>query len=146
MSIGKLRSAIVFAAIALIASACGSSTTSPSQNANVGYSQTDLTLGTGATASGGRLVSVNYTGWLYDATKADNKGTQFDSNAGRGAFQFTLGTGQVIAGWDAGVPGMKIGGKRRLIIPPNLGYGSAGSGPIPGNATLVFDIELIGVG
>jgi FKBP-type peptidyl-prolyl cis-trans isomerase FkpA len=131
---------------ALLASACGSSTTSPSQNANVPFSMTDLTVGTGTTATAGRVVSVNYTGWLYDASKPDNKGTQFDSNAGRGAFQFTLGFGQVIAGWDQGVAGMKIGGTRRLIIPPSLGYGSAGAGStIPGNATLVFDVALVGV-
>jgi FKBP-type peptidyl-prolyl cis-trans isomerase FkpA len=136
----------LFVIFALLASACGSSTTSPSQNANVPFSMTDLVVGTGATATAGRIASVNYTGWLYDASKTENKGTQFDSNAGKGAFQFTLGVGRVIAGWDQGVAGMKIGGKRRLIIPPSLGYGASGTGPIPGNATLVFDIELIGVG
>ena len=88
---------------------------------------------------------MNYTGWLYDGSKAETKGTQFDSNTGRGAFFFVLGAGQVIAGWDQGVAGMKVGGKRRLIIPPSLGYGSAGAGPIPGNATLVFDVELLSV-
>lgn len=132
-------------ALALIASACGSSATSPSQNLNVPFSTADLVVGTGTTASAGRPVSVNYTGWLYDASKTDNKGTQFDSNAGRGAFAFVLGTGQVIAGWDQGVAGMKVGGKRRLIIPPSLGYGSTGSGPIPPNATLVFEVELLAV-
>ena len=126
---------------ALIAAGCGSPA-SPSQNLNVAFSATDLTVGTGTTATAGRVVSVNYTGWLYDASKPDNKGTQFDSNAGRGPFTFVLGAGQVIAGWDQGVAGMRIGGKRRLVIPPSLGYGSSGAGPIPGNATLVFDVEL----
>ena len=106
---------------------------------------TDLTVGTGATATAGHSVSVNYTGWLYDATKPDNKGTQFDSSIGRGPFSFLLGAGQVIAGWDQGVAGMKVGGSRRLIIPPSLGYGASGTGPIPGNATLVFDVTLLGV-
>ena len=80
-----------------------------------------------------------------DSSKTDNKGTQFDSSVGRGAFSFVLGAGQVIAGWDQGVAGMRVGGKRRLIIPPSLGYGSATVGPIPGNSTLVFEVELLGV-
>ncbi len=88
---------------------------------------------------------MNYTGWLYDASKTDNKGTQFDTSIGRGVFSFLLGAGQVIAGWDQGVPGMKVGGSRRLIIPPSLGYGASGAGPIPGNATLVFDVSLVAV-
>ncbi len=137
--------AIVFVLLALTASGCGSSTTSPSQNVNVAYSMTDLVVGTGATATAGKTISVTYTGWLYDASKPDNKGTQFDSNVGGAPFSFVLGAGKVIAGWDQGVPGMKVGGKRRLIIPPNLGYGAAGVGPIPGNATLVFDVEVLSV-
>lgn len=127
------------------ASACGSSATSPSVGVNVSFSATDLTVGTGATAVAGRTVSMNYTGWLYDASKTDNKGTQFDTSIGRGVFSFLLGAGQVIAGWDQGVPGMKVGGSRRLIIPPSLGYGASGAGPIPGNATLVFDVSLVAV-
>ncbi len=130
---------------ALLASACSSPTTSPSASVSVSFSATDLTVGGGTTAVAGRTVSMNYTGWLYDATKTDNKGSQFDSSAGRGVFSFLLGAGQVIAGWDQGVPGMKVGGKRRLVIPPSLGYGSAGVGPIPGNATLIFDVELVAV-
>jgi FKBP-type peptidyl-prolyl cis-trans isomerase FkpA len=90
-------------------------------------------------------VTVNYTGWLYDATKTDNKGPQFDSSVGRTPFQFTLGTGQVIRGWDQGIPGMKVGGRRRLVIPPSLAYGSTRSGPIPPNATLVFDVEMVSI-
>jgi len=90
-------------------------------------------------------VTVNYTGWLYDTTKTDNKGIQFDSSANSTPFSFTLGQGQVIAGWDRGVPGMKVGGIRRLVVPPSLAYGSARYGPIPPDATLVFDIELVDV-
>ncbi len=103
-------------------------------------SQTDLVVGTGTAASNGNNVTVAYTGWLHDASRPDAKGTQFDSNT---AFTFRLGTGAVIRGWDVGVAGMRIGGQRRLIIPPDLAYGSAGRPPtIPPNATLVFDVTL----
>lgn len=132
--------------LAASASACGKdSPTAPSTSAGVPFSSTDLRVGTGAEAANGRRVTVNYTGWLYVAGAVDNKGTQFDTSNGRGAFSFLLGGGGVIAGWERGVVGMRVGGQRRLIIPPELGYGAAGSGPIPGNATLVFDIELLSV-
>ena len=128
---------------------CGGNSTSPSSTQPRGeFSQTDLVGGTGATATAGRLLTVNYTGWLYDPTQAESKGRQFDSSltAGRTPFQFTLGAGSVIRGWDQGVVGMRVGGRRRLIIPPELGYGAAGSGStIPPNASLVFDIELLNV-
>ena len=89
---------------------------------------------------------MNYTGWLYDPTQPEQKGRQFDTSTGRGPFTFVVGTGSVIPGWDLGVAGMRVGGQRRLIIPPDLGYGSAGAGSaIPPNATLVFDIELLEV-
>ncbi len=91
------------------------------------------------------MASVNYTGWLYDPASVDGKGRQFDSNAGRGLFNFLVGSNGVIAGWNRGVPGMRTGGIRRLVIPPELAYGSTGSGPIPPNATIVFDIELVAV-
>jgi FKBP-type peptidyl-prolyl cis-trans isomerase len=105
------------------------------------YSQTDLVVGTGAVANNGNRVSVAYTGWLYDTSKPNGKGNQFDSST---AFPFTLGAGQVIRGWDQGVPGMRVGGQRRLIIPPELAYGSSTPDPtrIPANATLLFDITL----
>ncbi len=108
---------------------------------------TELKEGTGAAATAGRPVSVHYTGWLYSETGTDNKGTKFDSSVDRGQpFQFGLGAGQVIPGWDQGVAGMKVGGQRRLVIPPALGYGSRGAGGvIPPNATLVFDVELLDV-
>ncbi|MHB9107727.1 MAG: FKBP-type peptidyl-prolyl cis-trans isomerase [Armatimonadota bacterium] len=99
----------------------------------------DTKIGTGATAKTGNTVTVHYTGRLTD-------GTKFDSSLDRDdPFVFTLGAGQVISGWDQGVAGMKVGGKRKLTIPPKLGYGDRGIGPIPPGATLVFDIELLGV-
>lgn len=105
----------------------------------------DIVVGTGAQAIGGRKLTVHYTGWLYDADRPESKGTQFDSSVGGAPYQFTLGLGQVIAGWDQGLPGMRVGGVRRLIVPPSLGYGSSGSGSIPGNRALVFDVELLAV-
>ena len=101
----------------------------------------DTKVGTGAEAKSGDLVTVNYTGYLTD-------GTKFDSSLDSGQpFKFTIGQGEVIAGWDQGFAGMKVGGKRKLTIPPELGYGAqgAGGGVIPPNATLVFDVELMGV-
>ncbi|NOT26992.1 MAG: FKBP-type peptidyl-prolyl cis-trans isomerase [Acidobacteria bacterium] len=110
------------------------------------FAQQDLRVGTGADAATGRRVTVNYTGWFYDPTRPENKGQQFDTSVGRQPFTFTIGLGQVIRGWDQGVPGMKVGGQRRLTVPPELGYGANGSGGvIPPNATLVFDIDLIDV-
>ena len=105
----------------------------------------DLVVGTGAAASAGQKVTVHYTGWLMEAGKA---GTKFDSSKDRrDPFVFNLGRGQVIKGWDEGVQGMKVGGKRKLTIPPAMGYGSRGAGGvIPPNATLVFEVELLGVG
>ncbi|HUO75822.1 MAG TPA: FKBP-type peptidyl-prolyl cis-trans isomerase [Candidatus Paceibacterota bacterium] len=105
-----------------------------------GLQYQDVTVGTGAVATAGKTVSVNYTGWLTD-------GTKFDSSLDRGTpFQFELGAGMVIKGWDEGVAGMKVGGERKLIIPASLGYGAAGAGGvIPPNATLVFDVQLLGV-
>jgi FKBP-type peptidyl-prolyl cis-trans isomerase FkpA len=109
--------------------------------------KTDVKIGTGAEATPGQTVTVQYTGWLYSPTAADHHGTKFDSSRDRNdPFMFVLGAGQVIAGWDQGVAGMKVGGQRTLVIPPALGYGSSGAGGvIPPNATLVFDIELLGV-
>ncbi|WP_420710409.1 FKBP-type peptidyl-prolyl cis-trans isomerase [Ferrovum sp. PN-J185] len=112
-----------------------------------GLTMIDHVIGTGATAKAGREVSVHYTGWLYDPNAADHKGQKFDSSVDRNQpFQFPLGAGQVIKGWDEGVAGMKVGGKRTLIIPPHLGYGSRGAGGvIPPNAKLIFDVELLEV-
>ena len=110
------------------------------------YTQTDLEDGNGAMATSGKTAVVHYTGWLYSDADTDNKGKKFDSSVGRGPFSFRLGAGQVIRGWDQGVQGMKVGGKRRLVLPPEFGYGAAGAGGvIPPNATLVFDVELLDV-
>ena len=109
--------------------------------------KTDVKAGTGAEATAGHVVSVHYTGWLYDEAATDHKGRKFDSSRDRGTpFQFPLGAGRVIKGWDTGVEGMKVGGQRTLVIPPQLGYGARGAGNvIPPNATLVFDVELLGI-
>lgn len=115
---------------------------SPSVGLDVPFGIEDLTVGTGQEAMNGDTLSANYTGWLYDPNAAENKGTQFDS----GNFSFVLGAGRVIAGWDQGLLGMRVGGRRRIVIPPALGYGANGSPPtIPGDATLLFEVELVSV-
>jgi FKBP-type peptidyl-prolyl cis-trans isomerase len=139
-----MRPWLALIALLITASACTSSTpTSPTipPTSSGPYSQTDLVVGFGATANNGSRVTVAYTGWLYDTSKPNGKGNQFQSNAG---FPFTLGAGQVIRGWDQGVLGMRVGGQRRLIIPPELAYGNSTPDPttIPPNATLLFDITL----
>ena len=108
-----------------------------------GLRYTDEVVGTGETPKAGQSVQVHYTGWLYDKGE---KGRKFDSSVDRGQpFSFTLGAGQVIAGWDEGVGSMQIGGKRTLVLPPSLGYGARGAGGvIPPNATLIFEVELLG--
>lgn len=114
--------------------------TAPLQDAGSGLRYADLAAGDGAEAGAGQQVTVHYTGWLTD-------GRKFDSSRDRGSpFSFRLGAGQVIRGWDQGVAGMKVGGRRRLEIPPDLGYGSRGAGPIPPGSTLVFAVELLEVG
>jgi FKBP-type peptidyl-prolyl cis-trans isomerase FkpA len=107
----------------------------------------DLKVGTGAPIAAGQQAVVQYTGWLYEASAADKKGKEFDSSARSGQpFRFVIGGGQVIKGWDQGVAGMKVGGRRRLIIPADLAYGAAGAGGvIPPGATLVFEVTLTGI-
>ena len=107
----------------------------------------DVRIGKGEDAVAGKTVNVHYTGWLFDKTAPNNKGEKFDSSRDRpGHFTFPLGAGRVIKGWDEGVQGMKVGGQRTLIIPSSMGYGSRGAGGvIPPNATLIFDVELMGV-
>jgi FKBP-type peptidyl-prolyl cis-trans isomerase FkpA len=107
----------------------------------------DRVAGTGAEARAGMMVSVHYTGWLYDPAAADKRGKKFDSSKDRNEpFEFQLGKGDVIAGWDEGVQGMKVGGTRLLTIPSKMGYGSRGAGgDIPPNAALLFEVELLGV-
>jgi FKBP-type peptidyl-prolyl cis-trans isomerase len=112
-----------------------------------GLQKMDHKIGDGAEAVAGKTVGVHYTGWLFDPAAPENKGKKFDSSRDRGdVFKFPLGGGRVIAGWDQGVAGMKVGGQRTLVIPPELGYGARGAGGvIPPNATLVFDVELLSV-
>lgn len=115
--------------------------TGPGTTTPTGLKYWDIRVGTGATAEKGKKVKVDYTGWL-------TTGKKFDSSVGTGKpFEFTLGNGDVIKGWDEGVAGMKVGGKRQLRIPPDLAYGAQGTpgGPIPANATLIFDVRLVGV-
>jgi FKBP-type peptidyl-prolyl cis-trans isomerase FkpA len=111
------------------------------------FQRIDEVTGTGETASSGMEVSVHYTGWLYDQNAPQQRGEKFDSSVDRGQpFSFLLGAGQVIRGWDEGVAGMQVGGKRVLLIPAEYGYGRKGAGGvIPPNASLVFEVELLGV-
>lgn len=106
----------------------------------------DVTVGMGTTAVAGKRVTVHYTGWLYSRNTADHKGEKFDSSLDRGVpFAFNLGNDNVIQGWHQGIAGMRVGGKRTLMIPSSLAYGAGGNGPIPPNAAIVFDIELLNV-
>ena len=138
----RLKSAIALV-LFVSAAACSDTPTTPINLAR--FSQTDLVVGTGAEATSGKIIKVHYTGWLYNEDRTDSKGAQFDSSEGLDPLTFTLGAGQVIAGWDEGLIGMKVGGTRRLIIPPSKGYGATRRGPIPPNATLLFDVQLIEV-
>ena len=138
----RLVTRCLFLAAMLMTIGCSGSNTAAPSTSNGTFTQTDLVVGTGATVNAGNVATVTYSGWLYDTSKVDGKGTFFDGNSG---FTFTLGAGSVIAGWDQGVVGMRVGGQRRLIIPPDLAYGSSGRSPIPPNATLVFDITLTAV-
>jgi FKBP-type peptidyl-prolyl cis-trans isomerase len=143
--------AAVVAALGLLAAACGGA---PQPQSDEGRSNVtelvkqDQAVGTGNEAVAGRRVTVHYTGWLYSESAADKKGTKFDSSRDRNEpFDFNLGAGEVIPGWDEGVAGMKVGGRRLLTIPSSMGYGARGAGGvIPPNATLLFDVELLNVG
>jgi FKBP-type peptidyl-prolyl cis-trans isomerase FkpA len=148
----KLPKLGLLVCIALAAACSGKSDTPPSAPAAAANPVTSLQMvtlkpGTGAVVGGGQIAVVQYTGWLYEAGAADHKGKEFDSSRnGRQAFKFPVGTGSVIKGWDQGVAGMKVGESRRLVIPPELGYGDSGAGGvIPPGATLVFDVELVGI-
>lgn len=141
-----MRSVKLVLSLAILAFsvACGDSPTAPPAPLDVPFSTTDLTVGTGTEARVGQTVRLFYTGWVYSTTATDNKGSQFDTNTSTG-LSFTIGAGQVIKGFEQGVTGMKVGGKRRIVIPPSLGYGSSGSGSIPGNAHIIFEVELLSV-
>jgi FKBP-type peptidyl-prolyl cis-trans isomerase FkpA len=121
--------------------ACGSSTPVAPDQSSVPFSITELTVGTGAEAVVGSTASISYELWLYEESAPDKKGT----GIGPGSFSFLVGLGQVIPGFDQGVAGMKVGGVRRVIVPPSMAYGAVGNGPIPPNAALVFDITLLSV-
>jgi peptidylprolyl isomerase len=142
----RLSGAALALAILAVSTPVGRSDAADNQVTEMpdGLKYTDTKTGDGATAKAGNKVSVHYTGWLSDN---GSKGKKFDSSVDRGQpFQFTLGAKQVISGWDEGVAGMKVGGKRTLTIPPELGYGARGApGAIPPNATLIFDVELLQV-
>ena len=137
-------SAIFPFVVVVVLTACGGNTENTSVTQLI---RQDDVVGTGAEAQSGRVVTVHYTGWLYDQTRPDRKGNKFDSSRDRNEpFSFNLGAGEVIRGWDEGVAGMKVGGRRTLTIPPDMGYGARGAGGvIPPNATLLFDVELLEV-
>jgi len=129
----------VIGAVASVAAGAGGCGRKPAAKAVGGVSIEELKVGSGATATSGKVVSAHYTGRFPD-------GTKFDSSYDAGApIDFLLGSGKVIKGWDIGIEGMRVGGKRKLTIPPELAYGARGGGPIPPNATLVFDVELVAV-
>jgi FKBP-type peptidyl-prolyl cis-trans isomerase len=136
---------MLMAALVLGGAACDTTPTEPSTPRGE-YSQTDVRVGTGAEALPGRALTVNYTGWLYNPSNPDGKGTQFDTSIGKTPYQFTLGGDGVISGWNRALVSMRAGGLRRFVLPPELAYGAAGSPPTIGeNATLVFEVELLSV-
>ncbi|WP_245923112.1 FKBP-type peptidyl-prolyl cis-trans isomerase [Leucothrix arctica] len=157
MGLKGLRSTTALISVAVLLTACGGNGSNDTKSmeaaalaatqADVSFQKIDTVVGTGATATAGQTVTVHYTGWLYDTSAPENKGKKFDSSVDRGQpFVFPLGAGKVIKGWENGFSGMKVGGKRTLIIPSEMGYGSRGAGSsIPGNATLLFDVEMLGV-
>jgi FKBP-type peptidyl-prolyl cis-trans isomerase FkpA len=143
----KFKLPLIAAFVAVLGlSACGGNSgvsggTTVSSPATL--TKTDTVVGTGADAVAGKTVKVNYTGWLYSDTAADHKGAQFDTSTGKAPLEFLLGANKVIAGFDQGVTGMKVGGKRVVLIPSALGYGANGAAGIPPNSGLVFEIELV---
>jgi FKBP-type peptidyl-prolyl cis-trans isomerase FkpA len=138
-----LQWGVVFAA-ALVAAGFLAGCTSPvSPLKYAPFSQTDLQEGTGEPVINGDVLTVDYTGWLYDPSQPDSKGLVFDTSLGGSPFQFTLGNSQVIPGWDRGLVGMKVGGLRRLVIPPSLGYGGERRNEIPPFSTMLFEVQLV---
>ena len=139
-----MTAALAFTAIGAVAMTEEAAAQSKPVTTPSGLQMTDTTVGKGAQPKQGQTAVVHYTGWLYTNGA---KGKKFDSSVDRGQpFEFPVGAGRVIKGWDEGVATMKVGGKRTLVIPPQLGYGDRGAGgAIPGGATLIFDVELLGV-
>lgn len=135
--------------VALLAtSACGRDTSPSGTGAeDIGALRTiDVSVGSGAQAAPGQRISVHYTLYLYSSTAAGNKGSRLESSRDTNTpFSFVLGSGGVIAGWDQGIPGMRVGGSRTLLIPSSLAYGSRGSGRVPPNSALVFDVDLVSI-
>lgn len=129
----------------VVSTGCGSDSNPIAPTPRAEFSQTDLRVGTGAEAVNGSRLSVHYALWLYNPSGPDGKGQLLQTSVGGSPFSLTLGTGGVIRGWDQGLVGMRVGGVRRLVVPPELAYGATGNGPIPPNATLVFEIELLDV-
>lgn len=143
---------LILALVAASAIACGGGDDSPTGpsviTGSAPFGTTDLVVGTSAEAAAGQSITVHYTGWLYSDSAAENKGQQIDTSlqAGRGPFAFVLGARNVIRGWDQGIPGMRVGGRRRIVIPPDLAYGATGNGAVvPPNATLLFEVELLSI-
>ena len=133
-------------ACALALTACGGNDDAPVETTNPGVvTKTDLVVGTGIEAIAGDSVTVAYTGWVQDTSKTDGKGTEFDKATAEAPYTFVLGKGNVIPGWDQGVVGMRVGGQRRLVIPPGLAYGAVARDKIPANSTLVFDVEMLAI-
>ncbi len=142
MRVVKLICSVALLAVSV---ACGSDTAPLPPVLDVPFSTTDIVVGTGTEAVAGKTVRVYYTGWVYSTSATDNKGSQFDANTAGPGFSFTIGAGAVIKGWEQGIVGMRVGGKRRLVIPPSLGYGDQPAGIIPANAHLLFEVELLSV-
>ena len=134
---------VVICLLAALTVSCSDSPTTASSSAP--YSQLDILVGNGAEAATGKNLTVQYKGWVYDGSQPDGKGLLFDNSAPDSPFTFVLGSQSVIAGWDQGLVGMKVGGIRRLVIPPSLGYGNIRNFSIPPYSTLVFEVELVGV-
>lgn len=146
-----MKSHVSALGLALILSVAGAHAAAPAAPASADaparmqLQKTDTVVGKGKEAVSGKTVTVKYTGWLYSPKSPKGRGPQFDTSVGGAPFTFPLGMGAVIKGWDEGVVGMKVGGKRTLIVPAELGYGARGAGPIPPNANLMFDVELLDV-
>jgi len=129
-------------AIVAALAAFGCTPSAPTVTTSAPFSQSDLIVGGGTAAANGKTLTVSYTGWLFDSAQPNAEGPEFDTSTG---FSFQLGQGQVIAGWDQGLAGMRVGGKRRLVIPPSLAYGDTRRDMIPPNATLLFEVSLLSV-
>jgi FKBP-type peptidyl-prolyl cis-trans isomerase FkpA len=134
------------AAAAVLGAMCAGCQSAPTAPSNYqAFTITDLVAGTGTEAASGKVLTVYYTGWIYDASKAEQKGPIFSSTLGTSSYSFTLGAGTVIQGWEEGLVGMQVGGRRRLVVPPSMAYGDTRSSSIPPNCTLLFEIDLLDV-